>query len=71
MSFKETSFIFILLITLPKARTLDFQKSNHFFGLFCFIFISSHRELISHKNYLFPDPRVLKFEFSLYSTQAW
>lgn len=51
MSFKETSFIFILLMTLPKARTLDFPRIKSFFGLFCFIFISSHRELISHKNY--------------------
>lgn len=74
MSFRDLIyfyFIFILLMTLTKARTLDFQKSNNFFCLFCFIFISSHRELISHKNDLFPDPHVLKLEFSLYSTQAW
>ena len=35
MSFKETSFIFILLLSLPKARTLDFQKQIFLF--ICFV----------------------------------
>lgn len=39
MNFKQTSFIFISVLPLPKARTLDFHKSKN-------LFLIAHRELL-------------------------